>query len=217
MSPTHLWLLLFLMGAYHGVNPGMGWLFAVALGLQEQNGHTVFRALLPLALGHLVAIGGVVAAMQLLSLSVPLPLLRGVCALVLIGFGIYRLVRVRHPRWVGMRVNALDLALWSFIMASAHGAGLMLLPFLLPSPQNSMPPMHHHMPTMAMGSPSTFHPLAGWVGVGFHTLGYLLVTAALAAIVYYKVGVAVLRRSWINLDLLWAWMLVLIGILTLFW
>ncbi|CEK18968.1 hypothetical protein CP488_02361 [Chthonomonas calidirosea] len=214
MSPFSIWLSLFLMGAYHGLNPGMGWLFAVALGLQEQNSRAVWRALMPLGLGHLLSIGIVVGLLQLLSFSLPLPFLRVASAVVLIGFGLYRLLRVRHPRWVGMKVRFWDLTLWSFIMASAHGAGLMLIPFLLPQQKpHPMPHMHHAMPQPT----SSFHPLQGWIGVGFHTLGYLIVTSGLALVVYHKIGLAILRRAWLNFDYLWGWMLVAIGLLALFW
>lgn len=217
MNPFSIWLTLFFMGAYHGLNPGMGWLFAVALGLQEQNARAVWRALVPLGLGHLLSVGIVVGLLQLLSFSLPLPILRGASAAVLIGFGLYRLLRVRHPRWVGMKVNFRDLTLWSFLMASAHGAGLMLVPFLLPQGHpKPMPPMSHMHHAMPQPTPS-FHPLEGWIGVGFHTFGYLIVTGALALVVYHKVGLAILRRAWLNFDYLWGWMLIAIGVLTLFW
>jgi len=126
--------LLFLLGAYHGVNPAMGWLFAVSLGMQENNGKAVVQALLPLGVGHLLSVGLVVGAALLAQLTLPLKTVKIVAALILIGFGLYRLIRRRHPRWVGMQVGARDLVLWSFLMASAHGAGIMLLPFVVHAP-----------------------------------------------------------------------------------
>ncbi len=125
------WLALLLLGAWHGINPGMGWLFAVALGLQEQKRRAVWRALLPLALGHGLAIAAAILAGALLGLVLPVRYLRWLVAVVLVGFGLYRLVRHRHPRWGGMRVGFRDLTVWSLLMASAHGAGLMVLPFVV--------------------------------------------------------------------------------------
>jgi hypothetical protein len=125
------WLALILLGAYHGLNPAMGWLFAVALGLQEGRREAVLKAFWPIALGHMAAVALVVAAVLALQVAVPLDVLRYLAAGVLIAFGLYKLIRRKHPRWVGMRVGFKDLTLWSFIMASAHGAGLMLVPVLL--------------------------------------------------------------------------------------
>src|SRR6476659_10202919 len=127
---TTFWLML-LLGAYHGINPGMGWLFAVALGMQEKDGRAVGRSLVPIAIGHMFAIGVVVLAAVLLGTALPSAGMRYPVAAVLVGLGIYRLVRHRHPRWVRMQVGFRDLMAWSFLMASAHGAGLMVLPVLL--------------------------------------------------------------------------------------
>src|SRR6201987_3291265 len=132
MGSTALWLML-LLGAYHGVNPGMGWLFAVALGMQEQKGSAVARSMIPIALGHGLAIGRVVLVAAFLGLTLPLVVIRYVVAAVLVGLGIYCLVRHQHPRWVRMQVGFRDLTVWSFLMASAHGAGLMMVPVLLRS------------------------------------------------------------------------------------
>src|SRR5437016_8009338 len=125
--------LLLLLGAYHGINPGMGWLFAVALGMQEQKGSAVARALVPIALGHALSIGSVVVAAAFLGMALPPEAIRYPVAAVLFGLGIFSLVRHYHPRWVRMQVGFRDLTVWSFLMASAHGAGLMLLPVLLGS------------------------------------------------------------------------------------
>jgi hypothetical protein len=192
----------------------MGWLFAVALGLQEKNGKAVIHSLLPLGLGHLASVAAVVGVAQVVRFTLPLGTVRILAAASLLGFGLYRLLRRRHPRWVGMRVNSRELALWSFLMASAHGAGLMLLPFVLTSPQPAMPAGHMHHVMMASAMPTSVSA-AWWLPVGLHTLGYLLATASLALVVYYKVGVAVLRRAWFNLDLLWVGALLGMGILTL--
>src|SRR3970040_1142367 len=127
------WLTLALLGAYHGVNPGMGWLFAVALGMQQKNGGAVARSLVPLAAGHTLAIGGVVLAGALLGVAPPRATVRYPVTAILITLGLYRMVRHRHPRWVRMQVGFRDLTVWSFLMASAHGAGLMVLAVLLGS------------------------------------------------------------------------------------
>ena len=132
MGSTALWLML-LLGAYHGINPGMGWLFAVALGMQQREGSAVARALVPIALGHALAIGSVVMVAAFLGTALPLLSIRYSVAALLVGLGIITLVCHWHPRWVRMRVGFRDLTVWSFLMASAHGAGLMVLPVLLGS------------------------------------------------------------------------------------
>jgi hypothetical protein len=210
-----IWLLLFLLGAYHGLNPAMGWLFAVALGLQEKTDKAVIHSLLPLGLGHLMSVALVVGVAQAMRFALPLGTVRIVAATVLVAFAIYRFVRRHHPRWVGMRVNSRELTLWSFLMASAHGAGLMLLPFVLSLPHKAMPGGHHHMIMAGALSATPMGATQGWFLVGLHTLGYLLVTALLALVVYHKFGLAFLRRAWFNLDLLWVGALLAMGVLTL--
>lgn len=208
-GPAALWLML-LLGAYHGVNPGMGWLFAVALGMQEQKASAVVRSLLPIALGHALAIACVVLAAAFLGVALPLTLIRYLVGALLLGLGVYCLVRHRHPRWVKMRVGFRDLTVWSFLMASAHGAGLMLLPVLLASntveAEGSI--VHSHMTAAAS-------PGAGLLATAVHTAGYLAITGIVALLVYRKFGLSLLRKSWFNLDLLWAAALVVAGLITL--
>jgi hypothetical protein len=151
MSDGWFWLSLFLLGAYHGINPAMGWLFAVALGLQEKSGRAVYRSLLPLAIGHLISVCAVVALVRLFLVGLSPQILRTAGAAALLGFGLFRLIRSRHPRWVGMQVSARDLSVWSFLMASAHGAGLMLVPFVLAATGS----MNSDMPMHGMGHPMT--------------------------------------------------------------
>jgi hypothetical protein len=206
-----LWLML-LLGAYHGLNPGMGWLFAVALGLQEGKGSAVAKALVPIALGHAVAIGIVVLAAVFLGMALPLLVIRYSVAMLLVGLGIYGLVRHRHPRWVRMQVGFRDLTVWSFLMASAHGAGLMVLPVLLGSSTveaASQMAGHHHMAAVAS-------PLAGILATVVHTTAYLSVTGLIAWVVYRKFGLALLRKTWFNFDLVWGGALVATGLCTLF-
>src|SRR5687767_14992904 len=128
------WSAMALLGAYHGINPGMGWLFAVALGMQQGSARGVWRALPPIALGHAIAVGAVLLAAWLARMIVPLEALKPAVAMMLMTLGLYRLWRHRHPRFGGMRVGFRDLTIWSFLMASAHGAGLMVLPFVMGTP-----------------------------------------------------------------------------------
>jgi hypothetical protein len=210
LSSTALWMML-LLGAYHGINPGMGWLFAVALGMQEQKGSAVVRSLIPIAIGHALAIGSVVLMAAVLGMTLPLTAIRYSVAAILIGLGIYSLVRHQHPRWVRMQVGFRDLTLWSFLTASAHGAGLMVVPVLLHSntveAQGQMAAHNHMAPA---GS-----PLAGMLATGVHTMAYLAVTGLVAWVVYRKLGLALLRKTWFNFDLIWAAALVATGLVTL--
>jgi hypothetical protein len=209
-SETALWLMV-LLGAYHGLNPAMGWLFAVALGMQEGKGSAVARSLVPIAAGHAAAIGSVVLAAALLGMTVSLVIIRYFVAAVLVGLGIYCVVRHQHPRWVRMQVGFRDLTLWSFLMASAHGAGLMVLPVLLGrstvEAQDRMAGHGHLTATMS--------PMAGMLATGVHTAAYLAVTGLIAWLVYRNLGLALLRRAWFNFDLLWAGALVATGFATL--
>lgn len=210
VGTTALWLML-LLGAYHGMNPGMGWLFAVALGMQEQKGSAVAKSLLPIAFGHALAIASVVLAVAFLGMALPLAAIRYSAAGILIALGIYSLVRHRHPRWVRMKVGFRDLVAWSFLMASAHGAGVMVLPVLLGSSTvEGADHMagHHHVSAATS-------PIAGLLATGVHTVGYLAVTGLIAWVVYRKLGLALLRKAWFNLDLVWAGALVVTGLVTL--
>jgi hypothetical protein len=210
MSSTALWLML-LLGAYHGINPGMGWLFAVALGMQERKGRAVARALVPIALGHALSIGIVVVTAASLGMALPQEVIRYPVAALLFGLGVFSMVRHYHPRWVRMQVGFRDLTIWSFLMASAHGAGLMLLPVLLGSSTVEAAGQmagHHH--TSAASS-----PLAALLATGVHPIAYLAVTGLIAWLVYSKLGVAVLRKAWINLNLVWAAALVVTSVVTL--
>lgn len=219
---TWPWVALLLLGAAHGINPGMGWLFAVALGMQEQERRAVWRALLPLAAGHTVAIAGTIAAAGMLGLALPVGTLKWLVAATLLGVGVMRLVSHRHPRWGGMRVGARDLAVWSALMATAHGAGLMALPFVLRASADAAADGGAHAGHAAMVHAAMVHTegLAGGAGIGLwatavHTLGYLLMTGVVAVVVYEKVGLRVLRRAWVNLDVVWAAALVVTAVLTL--
>ena len=201
------WSTLFLLGAYHGINPGMGWLFAVARGMQEHRARAVAWSLPSIALGHALAIGVVVLIAQLAQVAVPLLYIRIGVAVTLVGLGVFKLVRSRHFRWGGMQVGFRQLTIWSFLMASAHGAGLMVLPVVLAGSLTGRH-AHHHMAVAQSAGEGVWATL-------IHTLGYFTVTAAAALLVYQKFGLAMLRRSWFNLDLIWAIALVVTGIVAL--
>ncbi len=207
------WAGLFLLGAYHGVNPAMGWLFAVALGMQEKSGRAVGRALVPIALGHGVAIALVVVLAGLLQIVLPLGYLKLLVAFLLFAFGLYVLIRRRHPRWGGMQVGFRDLTIWSFLMATAHGAGFMVLPVLLGMSAGASAGHAASGPDLPLSTLGG--PLTTALAVVVHTGGYLLVTGVVAWIIYWKLGLALLRTAWLNLDLVWAVALMATGCFTL--
>ena len=215
MSELWPWLAVFGLGMFHGINPAMGWLFAVALGLQEQKRAAVLRALPPIALGHALSIGIIITVVLLARVAVPPRTLKIAAAAILFTFGLFRLLRSRHPNWVGMRVGFGDLTLWSFVMASAHGAGLMLVPFFLPSPSGEESHHHgaHQMHAWAFANFSA--PSLLIAAVVIHTLGYLAITALVAIVVYENLGVAILRHAWFNIDLLWMLALMITGVFIL--
>jgi hypothetical protein len=202
---------MLLLGAYHGLNPGMGWLFAVALGLQQQKASAVARSLVPIAIGHALAIAGVVLTAAFLGRALPPAVIRYPVAILLIGLGTFCLARHRHPRWVRMQVGFRDLTVWSFLMASSHGAGLMLLPVLLGTSAVAAADhlaVHQHASAAAS-------PLAALLATAVHTAAYLAVTGVVAGVVYCKAGLALLRRAWFNLDVIWAASLLIAGAVTL--
>ena len=213
------WLALAALGAGHGLNPGMGWLFAVALGMQEGRTRAVWRALSPLALGHALAVGAAVLAAAALGRLLPPAVLTWIVGGLLLGLGTLRLLRHRHPRYGGMRVSFRELTTWSFLMATAHGAGLMVLPLLLGDAGLGNEPMRSGAHGIHLAQASVV-PVSGQLGIGLwatamHTGGYLLVTGLIAVVVYRKVGLRMLRTMWINLDLIWGGALVITGVVAL--
>jgi hypothetical protein len=204
------WWALAGLGAFHGVNPAMGWLFAVALGLQERRRAAVLRALVPIALGHELSIVLAVALVRGAEVVSAPDALRLLAAGLLVLFGVFKFVRPRsHPRWVGMRVTLPELALWSFLMSSAHGAGLMLLPVLLGLHAHG----HADAAALDLGGGALAEDAAA---VLVHTAAMLVTMGVVALVVYEKVGVSFLRWAWINLDLVWAGAFVAVGVATLF-
>lgn len=232
------WATLVALGAFHGLNPAMGWLFAVARGLQERSRAALLWALPPIAAGHLASVGVVatlVTVTRSVTTSTAVALVGG---LLLVGFGLWRLLAERHFRWAGMRLSSAHLAGWSFLMSSAHGAGLMLLPVLVAGPVGSHAGHLDAVLTDAAGTsavdastvdastaarttvgPSTAEvsegALAGLAAAGAHTLSMFGTALAVALLVYEVLGVGVLRRAWFNVDRLWAGALVAAGLITL--
>ncbi len=244
MDSDLIWPLgaLLILGAIHGINPAMGWLFAVGLGMQEKSRGAVWRALPPLALGHGLAIVVAIGLAALVGLVLSLSVLKWVVAGALLVFGVWKLVSNRHPRYGGMRVGAGQLTVWSFLMASAHGAGLMVLPFVLQGSDHLAPSvgegstLDHRLgmdgavdPMAAEPASAASHGAHTALGAGLpqeqvwgllatvvHTAGYLLVAGLLAVVVYEKLGLRLLRRAWINLDLIWALALIATALATPF-
>jgi hypothetical protein len=196
------------LGVYHGVNPAMGWLFAVSRGMQERSRRAVFRSLVPIAIGHEASIALVALLVIALSTTTDPMALRIGAAAALIAFGIFRFIKPRaHFRWTSMRVSDRELGVWSFLMSTAHGAGLMVAPVVLgiEASNNS-----HDDMAMITG------PIdATAIGVAVHVLAMVAVMAAIAFVVYERVGLQVLRRAWLNTDQIWAGAFVLAGIVTL--
>jgi hypothetical protein len=173
----------------------------------------VWRALPPLALGHALAVTAAIALAAVAGMMVPLAAVRWATAAILVGGGLYRLRRHGHPRFGGMQVSRTDLMIWSLLMASAHGAGLMVVPFVLRDMGGASAMDGGHAMHMASVLPGAGAGAA--LGATLvHTAGYLLVTGLVAIVVYQKVGLRFLRRMWINLDLIWAGALIVTGVLT---
>ena len=216
------WISLLLLGAFHGLNPAMGWLFAVATGFQERRLRAVLTALGPITLGHALSIGLVAVPVGLIGLVVPGNLLLAPTGLILLGFAGYKIAtRFRHPRWVGMRVRPRELVLWSFLMATAHGAGLMLAPVLVQmrgeTPPSALAEVGHTAHLAHTGHAAHLASAGGEslslavAGVALHAAAMLAVAALIAVAVYRKVGVEILRRAWINLAVVWAGAFVVTG------
>lgn len=191
------------LGAFHGLNPAMGWLFAVALGLQESaeprvRRRAALRALPPIAAGHLMSVAAVAAVFAVTASAVTSRAVPVGAGLLLVGMGLWRLLSQRHFRWVGMRLSSWELGTWSFLMSSVHGAGLMLVPVLA-----------HHAATPVPAS-------LGWAAAAslLHTAAMLVTAGAVALLVLQVLGLGVLRRAWVNVDRIWALALITAGAAT---
>jgi hypothetical protein len=202
------WVTLAVLGVYHGINPAMGWLFAVSRGMQERSRRAVLRSLVPIAIGHEASIALVAMLVLTLSTTTDPTALRYGAAAALVAFGIFRFVKPRaHFRWTSMRVSDRELGVWSFLMSTAHGAGLMIAPVIL-----GLRASHNH-DDMAMLSGGSMDIAA--VGIAVHVLAMLIVMGAIAFFVYERVGLQVLRRAWLNTDQVWAGAFIVAGLVTL--
>ncbi len=194
-------------GIYHGLNPGMGWPLAVSAGLIERNGRALVAALVPLTLGHLLAIFVVILPFALLLAVVewrqPIQV---AASLIVIAFGIFRLLNQRHPR-VLARIPPTQLALWSFIVAIAHGAGLMLVPIYLGLCRAADLDSGHEAAGALINANLSMAVLVAVV----HALAMITAGGILAWLVYRYLGLRFVSRSWFILDTVWAASLVLVG------
>lgn len=190
------WLVLAGLGAFHGINPAMGWLFAVALGLHRNSRRVVMLSLLPIAAGHALSVALMAGTVLIAGTVVDYHALHVVAGALLLVWAVRHALRGHGNRVrIGLRTGLGGLLAWSFLMASAHGAGLMLVPVLMPMTLHEMSGHSHAT------DESVTIALAGF---GVHTGAMIAVTGLTAALVYQWVGVGVLRRGWINLDLLWS-------------
>jgi hypothetical protein len=204
MSDLSPWFVLIALGAFHGLNPAMGWLFAVALGLYRQSRKVVLVALIPIALGHAAAIALVVYAVIGLGMAIDADTFRIVSGALLIAWGVYHLLYGhRHRLRIGIRTGLLGLFAWSFVMATAHGAGMMLIPVLMPLGEAGA--HAHHLP-------ATKSLMLATLAVLVHSLAMLIATGIVALTVYEWAGLDFLRRGWINLDLIWTAALIGMGL-----
>ena len=189
-----------LLGLYHGINPGMGWLFSVSIAMQKESTSKIFISHIPIALGHLASLAVTIFIYYLISDYVSQKTTKIIFGLALIGFGAYKLLKKGHFNWVKMNVTNFDLFLWSFLMASSHGAGLMLIPGFNYEGDHLI----HHLEHF------------GFIALVFHTLAMLIVSMILAFTVYKVIGLRILRSSWINFDYIWSFVLIIGGIFIFF-
>jgi hypothetical protein len=206
MTDALPWLAFAGLGAFHGLNPAMGWLFAVALGLHRQSRAVVMTSLVPIALGHAASIALVAALLILAGTFIPGHLVRAGAGVLLLAWAAYHwCFGHQHRVRFGMQVGLWGLAAWSFLMATAHGAGLMLWPPLMASCVSG-----------AAGEASARAPfVVAFAGIGIHTAAMLFTTAIIAVLVHEWFGLSLLRKAWLNVDLVWVAALVATGVLLL--
>lgn len=204
---TALWGAVILSGVYHGVNPGMGWPLAVSAGLMEGRHRAMLKAVGALALGHLLAMLAILLPFSMMTALIhwETELRVGAGALV-VAAGVYLLINRRHPRFLA-RVAPSRLVLWSFLAAMAHGAGLMLVPIYLGICSADLGDAGHEAARDLMGQNVTSAFLVALV----HTLAMTVAGGAIAAAIYFYFGLKLLSRTWFNLDLVWAFSLILVG------
>ena len=173
-----------ILGVYHGVNPGMGWLFSVAIAMQKESTVKIFTSHLPIAIGHICSLLLVLILYETVKLFIPFHYTKIIFACLLVIFGVYKLYNRRHPTWVTMNVTSLDLFVWSFLMTTAHGAGLMLIPGLADHSGHGMMEISKN----------------GIFAMVFHMIGMVTVSITIAFSVYKIIGLRILRSTWINYD-----------------
>jgi hypothetical protein len=210
-APGWLWLAILLSGLYHGINPGMGWPLAVAAGLMEKSPRALFAAMWPLSIGHLAAMLVMLLPFALLvALAQWQHELQAAAGFVLVAFGIFRLLDPRHPR-VLARIGPKQLALWSFVVAIAHGAGLMLVPIYLGLCQTNDPDRGHEAAAVLVNANLGMAVIVSVV----HTIAMIAAGAGAAWLVYRYLGLQFVARSWFNLDRIWAASLIFVGAVAL--
>lgn len=207
-TPTALWGAVVFSGLYHGINPGMGWPLAVSAALMEKKHSAMAKAIAMLAFGHFLAMIGILLPFSLLSILIEWETqIRLGAGLLVIAMGIYLLINRRHPKILA-RVHPARLALWSFLAAMAHGAGLMLVPIFLGITGHDDHSMGHHAAQMLMGN----NVVTAFVVALFHTLAMTVAGAIIATIIYFWLGLKFLSKTWFNLDIVWAVSLILVGV-----
>lgn len=207
-----LWWAVVASGIYHGINPGMGWPLAVSAALMDRSQRSLFKAVGALAAGHLLAMGAILFPFTaLLFVAQWQREIQIAAACLVIGLGVWLFFNRRHPRFLA-RVPPSRLALWSFLAAMAHGAGLMLVPIYLGICRTVDTDAGHAAAQALMTSTAAIA-----VGVALvHTLAMTLFGGLMAFGVYRWFGLKFLSRSWFNLDLVWALSLILVGAISLF-
>ncbi|TCL68141.1 hypothetical protein [Rhizobium sp. BK251] len=206
MTSLWPWLTVAGLGAFHGANPAMGWLFAVALGLHRHNRRVVWVSLIPIAVGHAASIALALAVILAFGLLLDLGVLRSVTGMLILVLACYHAIYGhKHRVRIGMQTGMAGLGVWSFVMATSHGAGLMLVPAVL---------------ALCVANGTPFPPDASFAvslgAVAVHTLAMLAVTGLIAAIVFEWLGLSLLRSAWINFDLIWTLALGTTGLILLF-
>ncbi|MDA9980014.1 hypothetical protein N9E38_01080 [Yoonia sp.] len=207
-SVTALWWAVIFSGFYHGVNPGMGWPLAVSAALMERDRKALPRALAMLALGHFLAMIAILLPFSLMIFLVSWEVeIRIGAGLLVIAMGIYLLINRRHPKFLA-RVHPARLALWSFLAAMAHGAGLMLVPIYLGICAIGADEVGHLAAQALMGN----NIITAFSVAAMHTLSMTVAGGVIAVIIYAWLGLKFLSRTWFNLDVVWALSLILVGL-----
>ena len=210
-TPAGLWLAVVASGLYHGANPGMGWPLAVSAGLMEKSPRALVAALWPLTVGHLLAMFVVILPFALLIALVEWRQEIQISAsLLVIGFGLFRFVNRRHPRALA-RIRPMQLGLWSFIVAIAHGAGLMLVPIYLGLCRGANLDKGHAAAGALINANLGIAVIVSVV----HSVAMITAGGFLAWLVYRYLGLRFLSRSWFNLDATWAVSLILVGTISI--